>query len=64
MCSSDLGHLPDFMIKDELESGALKSIVGKYLSGLEVEICALRRHNSPVGPVADRLWHDLQSGGL
>ena len=54
------GHLPGYMIEDELKSGKLVSILGKYFTGSNVEICALRRRDAPVGPVAARLWRVLQ----
>src|SRR5882724_5439067 len=51
------GHLPDFLISDELGSGRLLSIKGKHLSGGTVDLVAARRRNAPHGPVAERLWH-------
>ena len=50
------GHLPDFLITADLESGALLSIKGKYLRGGSTDLVAARRRNIPHGPVAERLW--------
>jgi DNA-binding transcriptional LysR family regulator len=51
------GHLPDFLIADELNSGELLSIKGQHLAGGSVELVAARRRNVAHGPVAERLWH-------
>jgi len=50
------GHLPDFLISDELHSGRLRSIKGKFLSGGRINLVAARQRNVPHGPVAERLW--------
>jgi DNA-binding transcriptional LysR family regulator len=50
------GHLPDFLISEELASGRLLSIKGKHLSGGTADLVAARRRNVPHGPVAERLW--------
>jgi DNA-binding transcriptional LysR family regulator len=50
------GHMPSFMIAEELRSGRLLSIAGKHLRGGAGEIVAARRRDRPHGPVADRLW--------
>ena len=50
------GHLPDFLMSEELKSGRLLSIKGKYLRGGKVELVAARQPNVPHGPVAERLW--------
>ena len=54
------GHMPDFMIRDELASGELLAISGRYFPGAEIEVCAARLRDAPVGPVAARLWKSLQ----
>ncbi|MCU9947734.1 LysR family transcriptional regulator [Pseudomonas sp. PDM13] len=60
------GHLPRFLIEEELRSGALLSIVGRYLPGRTEELVAARRQDRPHGPVASRLWAHLceQAPGL
>jgi DNA-binding transcriptional LysR family regulator len=50
------GHMPSFLIADELRSGRLLSIAGKHLRGGVGEIVAARRRDRPHGPVAERLW--------
>jgi DNA-binding transcriptional LysR family regulator len=50
------GHLPDFLIEDELRDGRLLSISGRHLKGGRVELTAARRRDLPHGPVANRLW--------
>jgi DNA-binding transcriptional LysR family regulator len=50
------GHMPGFMIVDELRDGRLLSIAGKHLRGGGGEIVAARRRDAPHGPVANRLW--------
>ncbi|WP_428543210.1 LysR family transcriptional regulator [Profundibacter sp.] len=58
------GHMPDFMIGEELANGELLPISGRHFPGAKVEICALRRRDAPVGPVATRLWQVLQGNAL
>ncbi|CAB3749076.1 LysR family transcriptional regulator [Paraburkholderia humisilvae] len=55
------GHLPDFLIEEELRSGALKSLAGRWLPGHTETVVAARRRNGPAGPVAQRLWTYLQA---
>lgn len=50
------GHMPDFLINEDLRSGRLLRISGKHLPGGRVELVAARRRNVPHGPVAARLW--------
>jgi DNA-binding transcriptional LysR family regulator len=51
------GHMPTFMIAEELRDGRLVSIAGKHLRGGTGEVVAARRRDRPHGPVASRLWH-------
>jgi DNA-binding transcriptional LysR family regulator len=50
------GHMPTFMIADELRDGRLLSIEGRHLKGGRGEIVVARRRDRPHGPVANRLW--------
>jgi DNA-binding transcriptional LysR family regulator len=50
------GHMPNFMIADELRDGRLLSIAGRHLPGGQGEIVAARRRDQPHGPVATLLW--------
>lgn len=54
------GHMPEFMIADELRDGRLLSIAGRYLRGGSGEIVAARRRDRPHGPVAHRLWRYIE----
>jgi DNA-binding transcriptional LysR family regulator len=57
------GHLPDFLIEEELRSGALKSLASRWLPGHTETVVAARRRNAAHGPVAQRLWDDLRANG-
>jgi DNA-binding transcriptional LysR family regulator len=54
------GHLPRFLIEDELGNGRLVSIAGSYLPGRTEELVVARRRDRPQGPVARRLWEFLK----
>ena len=51
------GHMPEFMVADELRDGRLLSIAGRHLRGGSGEMVAARRRDRPHGPIAKRLWH-------
>jgi DNA-binding transcriptional LysR family regulator len=51
------GHLPRYLIEQELRDASLLPIVGRNFKGGQVELVAARRRNMPHGPVANRLWH-------
>lgn len=53
------GHLPRFMIEDELREGRLLSIAGASFPGVEIALVAARRRDRPHGPVANRLWYHI-----
>lgn len=50
------GHLPDFLIEDDLGSGRLVPITGRHFPGGTVEISAVRLRDKPHGPIANLLW--------
>ena len=54
------GHMPRFLIEEELRKGQLVSIAGRYLTGSTEELVAARRCDRPQGPVANRLWRCIQ----
>lgn len=54
------GHMPRFLIEDELRDGLLRSIAGRHLPGCIEELVAARRRDRPQGPVANRLWDHIQ----
>ncbi|WP_076860231.1 LysR family transcriptional regulator [Bradyrhizobium mercantei] len=54
------GHLPAWLIEDELRNGRLISIAGPNLPGREEVLAAIRHRQHAHGPVADALWHHLE----
>ncbi len=58
------GHLPRFMIEEELRNGRLLSIAGRHFPGVTEELVAGRRRDRPHGPVAKRLWQFLETQAL
>lgn len=50
------GHMPRYLIEQDLRDGRLVSIGGKHLRGGQIEIVAARRRAEAHGPVANRLW--------
>lgn len=54
------GHLPGFMINEELQSGQLLSIAGRHFPGVTEEFVAGRRRDRPHGPVATQLWEYIE----
>jgi DNA-binding transcriptional LysR family regulator len=54
------GHLPDFLIEDDLRSGKLLSISGKHFAGGRIDLVAARRRNIPHGPIAEQLWRYVE----
>ena len=55
------GHLPSFLIEEELQEGRLISLAGRFLPGRKEMLAALRRRDRPHGPVAELLWQHLQT---
>jgi DNA-binding transcriptional LysR family regulator len=55
------GHMPSFMIANELRSGRLISIAGRHLAGGRAKLVVARRRDRPHGPVGNSLWRFLQS---
>ena len=53
------GHLPTFLIEQELRDGRLLPITGRHFPGTEGAGVAARRRTSPHGPVASRLWRHI-----
>ena len=50
------GHMPSFLIAQELRDKRLLSISGRHLPGSTSMIVAARRRDVPHGPTAKRLW--------
>lgn len=54
------GHLPRFLVEEELRDGRLLSIANPHLPGSVEELVAARRADRAQGPVSNRLWRYLQ----
>ena len=54
------GHMPTFLVAEDLRDGRLLSIAGNRLRGGIAEIVAARRSDRPHGPVASRLWQYIE----
>jgi DNA-binding transcriptional LysR family regulator len=54
------GHVPRFLIEDELRAGKLISFAGRYFPGISEDLVVARRADRPHGPIATRLWSYLQ----
>jgi DNA-binding transcriptional LysR family regulator len=50
------GHMPDFLIAQELRDGRLVPLTGRHFAGGRAEIVAARQRARPHGPIAQRLW--------
>jgi DNA-binding transcriptional LysR family regulator len=50
------GHMPHYLIAQNLRDKSLLPITGKHFKGGRVELVAARQRNSPHGPIANRLW--------
>ena len=55
------GHMPDFMVANELEEGTLMSIEGRWIKGSVVDIVVARLAGEFKGRMAQKLW-DYFSG--
>lgn len=54
------GHLPRYLIEEELADGRLRDLSGPHLPGRREELVAARLRDRAHGPVAQRLWSFLQ----
>jgi DNA-binding transcriptional LysR family regulator len=50
------GHMPRYLIEQDLRDGRLLAITGRHFKGGEAELVAARRRDTPHGPIAHRLW--------
>ena len=53
------GHMPHFLVEEELRDGRLVSIAGAQLPGHVETLAAVRRSDGAHGPVAQALWETL-----
>lgn len=51
------GHMPQFLIEQDLRNGKLVSIAGKHMKGITREIVIARLATSEKGIMAERLWN-------
>jgi DNA-binding transcriptional LysR family regulator len=54
------GHMPKYLVEEDLRDGRLLDISGRYLRGGRIEVVAARRRNAAHGPVASRLWRFIE----
>ncbi len=54
------GHLPDFLIHEDLAQTRLVSLASRHLPGRREALVAARMATRPQGPVATRLWRYIQ----
>lgn len=54
------GHMPSFLISQELREKRLLSIAGKHFPGSTQKIVAARRRDVPHGPIASQLWQFIE----
>jgi DNA-binding transcriptional LysR family regulator len=50
------GHMPTFLIEQDLRAGRLLAITGTHFKGGRSQLVAARLRNAPHGPIANRLW--------
>jgi DNA-binding transcriptional LysR family regulator len=50
------GHMPDFLVAEDLAAGRLAALEGPGLAGRRADLVAARRRDAAHGPVAERLW--------
>lgn len=55
------GHLPDFMIAEEVRDGRLISLQGRHWPGRVEALVATRRRDRRHGPVAQALWQHIEA---
>jgi DNA-binding transcriptional LysR family regulator len=54
------GHMPRYLIEQDLHDGRLLAITGKHFKGGQAGIVAARRRNVSHGPIANRLWRYIE----
>jgi DNA-binding transcriptional LysR family regulator len=54
------GHMPKYLIEQDLREKRLLDISGKHLKGGVGELVAARLRETPHGPVASRLWRYIE----
>jgi DNA-binding transcriptional LysR family regulator len=54
------GHMPRYLIEQNLRDGSLLPITGKHFRGGQADLVAARLRNTPHGPIANRLWQFIE----
>src|SRR5258708_40079987 len=54
------GHMPDYMVAEELDDGRLVSFANRYFRGSVIKLVAARKVGKPHGPIASKLWDSLR----
>jgi DNA-binding transcriptional LysR family regulator len=54
------GHMPLYLVQEDLDEGRLLEITGRHLKGGRLEVAAARRHGVAHGPIANRLWDYIE----
>lgn len=54
------GHMPRYLVEQDLREKRLLDITGRHLRGGRVEVVAARRREALHGPIANRLWSYIQ----
>jgi DNA-binding transcriptional LysR family regulator len=54
------GHMPMYLVQQDLRDKRLIAITGKHLKGGRSELVAARLRAAPHGPVAERLWRYIE----
>jgi len=55
------GHMPDYLVADELADGTLISFANENFRGSVVRLVAARKVGRPHGPIAAKLWDVLRA---
>jgi DNA-binding transcriptional LysR family regulator len=58
------GHLPDFLIADELRDGRLLSLAGRHFPGRTEDVVAARLRERTHGPIANALWRYVEEHAM
>jgi DNA-binding transcriptional LysR family regulator len=54
------GHMPLYLVQEDLDDGRLLDISGQHLKGSRVDVVAARRQGEAYGPIANRLWDYIE----
>jgi DNA-binding transcriptional LysR family regulator len=54
------GHMPDYLVADDLAAGRLICFANRYFRGGTVQLVAARKAGKVHGPIAIRLWDTLR----